>query len=379
YHYLKESYGPLCAFLFGWCCFFVSMTGGIAVIAVGFGEYLGAFVPFFSTTNEILAIPLPLGVWRVSGGQIGAALAIVALTAINCFGVRTGAGFGNIVSAIKILALVGLAAAGLFAEAPESIPLAAPAAPAGGLAALGVAMIAVLWTYDGWYGATFVAGELKRPERTLPIGLIAGTAIVTLLYVLVNAAYIQAMPVEKIAQSPRIAEAAATVLFGPTGGRVVSAMALVSIFGCLAVTILYCARIYLPMAQDGLFFSALARIHPRYRTPNASLIAQGALGILLACSGTYQQLYTYVIFAIFLFHAATGIAVFVLRRHRPEIPRPFRVPGYPWVPLVFVGTSVFFVVNTLLEAPRESLVGLLLIALGVPAYAYWRRRARASG
>jgi APA family basic amino acid/polyamine antiporter len=133
------------------------------------------------------------------------------------------------------------------------------------------------------------------------------------------------------------------------------------------------------MAQDGLFFSALARIHPRYRTPNASLIAQGALGILLACSGTYQQLYTYVIFAIFLFHAATGIAVFVLRRHRPEIPRPFRVPGYPWVPLVFVGTSVFFVVNTLLEAPRESLVGLLLIALGVPAYAYWRRRARASG
>jgi APA family basic amino acid/polyamine antiporter len=155
-------------------------------------------------------------------------------------------------------------------------------------------------------------------------------------------------------------------------------MALVSIFGCLAVTILYCARIYLPMAQDGLFFSALAHIHPVYRTPNASLIAQGALGILLTCSGTYQQLYTYVIFAIFLFHAATGIAVFVLRRHRPEIPRPFRVPGYPWVPLLFVGTSVFFVVNTLLEAPRESLVGLGLLALGVPAYAYWRWRARAA-
>lgn len=378
YHYLKESYGPLCAFLFGWCCFFVSMTGGIAVIAVGFGEYLGAFVPFFSTSHEVLSIPLPMGVWRVNGGQIAGSIAIVFLTAINCFGVRTGAGFGNVVSAIKILALVGLAAAALFAPAPQSIALAIPAAPAGGLAAIGVAMIAVLWTYDGWYGATFVAGELKRPERTLPIGLIAGTAIVTLLYLLVNAAYIRAMSVEQIAASPRIAEAAATVLFGPMGGRVVSAMALVSIFGCLAVTILYCARIYLPMAQDGLFFSALAHIHPVYRTPNASLIAQGALGILLTCSGTYQQLYTYVIFAIFLFHAATGIAVFVLRRHRPEIPRPFRVPGYPWVPLLFVGTSVFFVVNTLLEAPRESLVGLGLLALGVPAYAYWRRRARAS-
>jgi APA family basic amino acid/polyamine antiporter len=378
YHYLKESYGPLCAFLFGWCCFFVSMTGGIAVIAVGFGEYLGAFVPFFSTSHEVLSIPLPMGVWRVNGGQIAGSIAIVFLTAINCFGVRTGAGFGNIVSAIKILALVGLAAAALFAPAPQSIALAIPAAPAGGLAAIGVAMIAVLWTYDGWYGATFVAGELKRPERTLPIGLIAGTAIVTLLYLLVNVAYIRAMSVEQIAASPRIAEAAATVLFGPMGGRVVSAMALVSIFGCLAVTILYCARIYLPMAQDGLFFSALAHIHPVYRTPNASLIAQGALGILLTCSGTYQQLYTYVIFAIFLFHAATGIAVFVLRRHRPEIPRPFRVPGYPWVPLLFVGTSVFFVVNTLLEAPRESLVGLGLLALGVPAYVYWRRRARAS-
>jgi APA family basic amino acid/polyamine antiporter len=378
YHYLKESYGPLCAFLFGWCCFFVSMTGGIAVIAVGFGEYLGAFVPFFSTSHEVVSIPLPMGVWRVNGGQIAGSIAIVFLTAINCFGVRTGAGFGNVVSAIKILALVGLAAAALFAPAPQSIALALPAAPAGGLAAIGVAMIAVLWTYDGWYGATFVAGELKRPERTLPIGLIAGTAIVTLLYLLVNVAYIRAMSVEQIAASPRIAEAAATVLFGPMGGRVVSAMALVSIFGCLAVTILYCARIYLPMAQDGLFFSALAHIHPVYRTPNASLIAQGALGILLTCSGTYQQLYTYVIFAIFLFHAATGIAVFVLRRHRPEIPRPFRVPGYPWVPLLFVGTSVFFVVNTLLEAPRESLVGLGLLALGVPAYAYWRWRARAA-
>jgi APA family basic amino acid/polyamine antiporter len=378
YHYLKESYGPLCAFLFGWCCFFVSMTGGIAVIAVGFGEYLGAFVPFFSTSHEVVSIPLPMGVWRVNGGQIAGSIAIVFLTAINCFGVRTGAGFGNVVSAIKILALVGLAGAALFAPAPQSIALALPAAPAGGLAAIGVAMIAVLWTYDGWYGATFVAGELKRPERTLPIGLIAGTAIVTLLYLLVNVAYIRAMSVEQIAASPRIAEAAATVLFGPMGGRVVSAMALVSIFGCLAVTILYCARIYLPMAQDGLFFSALAHIHPVYRTPNASLIAQGALGILLTCSGTYQQLYTYVIFAIFLFHAATGIAVFVLRRHRPEIPRPFRVPGYPWVPLLFVGTSVFFVVNTLLEAPRESLVGLGLLALGVPAYAYWRWRARAA-
>jgi basic amino acid/polyamine antiporter, APA family len=157
---------------------------------------------------------------------------------------------------------------------------------------------------------------------------------------------------------------------------VVAAMALVSIFGCLAVTILYCSRIYHPMAQDGLFFSALARIHPRYRTPNASLIAQGALAILLTCSGTYQQLYTYVIFAIFLFHAATGTALFVLRRRQPDLPRPFRVPGYPWVPLVFVGTSVFFVVNTLIEAPRESLVGLGLIALGLPAYAFWRRRAR---
>jgi APA family basic amino acid/polyamine antiporter len=378
YHYLKEGYGPLWAFLFGWCSFFVSMTGGIAVIAVGFGEYLGAFVPFFSTSREIFALPLPFGTWRVNGGQIGGAIAIVFLTAINCFGVRAGAGLGNVVSAVKILALLALAAAGLFAAAPESIPVGLPGPPAGGIAAIGVAMIAVLWTYDGWYGATFVAGELKKPEKSLPLGLAFGTAIVTVLYVLVNMAYIRALPVEKIAASPRIAEAAAVVLFGPAGGRVVSAMALVSIFGCLAVTILYCARIYLPMAQDGLFFSRLAKIHPKYRTPNASLIAQGALGILLTCSGTYQQLYTYVIFAIFLFHAATGTALFVLRAKRPDLPRPFKVPGYPWVPMLFVGTSIFFVLNTLFEAPRESLVGLGLLALGLPAYAFWRGRSRAA-
>ena len=175
--------------------------------------------------------------------------------------------------------------------------------------------------------------------------------------------------------TPRVAEASALALFGPGGGRLITTLVLVSIFGCLATTVLYCARIYLPMSRDGLFFAALGRVHPTHHTPGASLIAQGAWGIALTFSGTYEQLYTYVIFAIFLFHAVTGLAVIVLRRRRPDQPRPFRTPGYPWIPLVFVAVCLVFVVNTLREKPVESLIGIGILVAGLPAYLWWRRGA----
>jgi APA family basic amino acid/polyamine antiporter len=247
-----------------------------------------------------------------------------------------------------------------------------------GFAAAGVGMIAVLWTYDGWYGATFLAGEMRRPERSLPIGIIGGTAAVTALYVLMNVVYLRAIPVHDLASTPRVAEAAALALFGPSGSRMITTLVLVSIFGCLATTVLYAARIYQPMSRDGLFFARLGRVHPRHHTPGASLVAQGVWGIALTFSGTYEQLYTYVVFAVFLFHAATGIAVIVLRRRRPEAPRPFRVPAYPWIPLVFVGVCLVFVGNTLQEKPVESLLGIGILALGLPAYWGWRRQSLAS-
>ena len=376
YHFLQEAYGPLAGFLYGWASFLVIMTGGIAAIAVGFAEYFGSFVPFFSTDHRLLALPIGRFAWTLSGGQLAAAIAILALTAVNHVGLRAGAVVQNVLTLLKVAAIAALIAIGLFAPL-RSAGLAAPL-PAGNLlAGFGVAMIAALWTYDGWYGLTFSAGEMRAPDRGLPIGLLGGTTAVVLLYALLNWVYLRALPIEAVAATPRVGEAAAQALLGPAGARLVSVAILVSALGCVAATILYAARIYLPMAQDGLFFSALARVDPRHHTPARSLWAQGVWSAVLAVSGTYDQLYTYVVFAVTGFHAATGAALFVLRRRRPDLERPYRAWGYPVVPGLFVLASLVLVLNTLRERPRESLVGLGLIALGLPAYLYWRRRAAA--
>ena len=372
YVFLKEAYGPVVGFLFGWAAFWVIMSGGIATLAVGFGEYLGPFLPFFSTKHVVFS----LGGWAVNGGQLAGALVIVALTAVNYLGLREGAGLQNAVTIVKIGSLLGLAVFGLLAPVREDPRLFAPLAGGYGLVAFGVAMIAVLWSYDGWYAVTNLAGEMRRPERDLPIGLIVGTAAVTLLYTLMNLVYFRALPIGVMAEAPRIGEATAQVLFGSWGARLITAAVLVSTFGCISSTILFAARIYLPMAEDGVFFPALARIHPRHRTPSASIVAQGVWSVLLTFSGTYEQLYTYVVFAGVLFHAMTGTAVLVLRRTRPDAPRPYRTWGYPFVPVVFVLASLALAANTLAEKPRESLVGLAILALGLPAYAWWRRSAR---
>jgi APA family basic amino acid/polyamine antiporter len=234
-------------------------------------------------------------------------------------------------------------------------------------------MVAVLWSYDAWYAATNLAGEMRRPERDLPIGLVAGTAVVIVLYMMMNLVYLRALPIDAMSATGRIGEAAAGALFGPVGARLMTLAVLVSTFGCISSNVLFGARIYFPMAQDGLFFPALARVHPRYRTPGACLLAQGALSVALAFSGRYDQLYTYVMFAMVAFEAMMGAAVLLLRRTRPNAPRPYRVWGYPFVPAVFVLASLFVVGNTLLERPLESGIGLALILLGFPAYAYWRR------
>lgn len=377
YVFLKEAYGPLSGFLFGWAAFTVIMSGGIAAIAVGFGEYLGSFLPFFSTGHQLFAVPLGGWTWSVSGGQVAAALAIVFLTAINYFGLRQGAWVQSLLTVAKIVAMLLLAGIGFLVPAKASSPFFGPLPETGLLTAFAVGMIASLWTYDGWYGLTFSAGEMKNPARDLPLGLIGGTFAVVVLYVLVNLAYFRALTPEEMAATTRIGETAAASLFGPLGARLLSAAVLVSTFGCLASTILYSSRIYQPMAEDGLFFRALADVHPRYRTPGKSLWTQSAWAMVLTLSGTYSQLYTYVIFAAVLFHVATGAAVFVLRKKRPEEPRPYRVWGYPVVPAVFILASLVLVASTLKEKPVESLLGLGCVALGFPAYLFWRRRGRA--
>ena len=374
YVYLREAYGPLTGFLYGWACFLVIMSGGIAAVAVGFGEYLGAFFPSLGT-GHLLAERTLFGFdWKLTAGQLTAAVAILALTAVNHLGLRAGAGAQNALTWLKVGAVLAFVLFGFLLPIKASSPWLAPLPATGLAAAFGVAMIAALWTYDGWYGLTFSAGEMKRPERDLPLGLIGGTALVTLLYVLLNLVYLRALPIETIAASPRVAEAAAAALFGPRGAQLLAAAVLVSTFGCLAATILYSSRVYPPMAEDGLFFRSLARIDPKTRVPTRSLWAQSLWAVLLTLSGTYAQLYTYTVFAAVVFHVGTGAAVFVLRRKYPDRPRPYRVWGHPWVPLAFIGASLLLVLNTVWERPVESLAGLLLLALGLPAYFYWRRQ-----
>lgn len=383
YHYLKEAYGPLWGFLYGWIAFLVIMSGGIAAIAVGFGQYLASFVPSLAETAFAVRIP-GLPAWEISGIQLAAAGSIVLLTGINHLGLEEGAWVQNALTVLKVGSILVFGVLAFFVPVPAVSEAAAAAAapasqvPLGGalLVAFGVAMVATLWTYDGWYGLTCSAGEVRDPARSLPRGLILGTAAVIGLYLLLNLAYARALPVAAMAAEPRIAEAAAGQLFGATGARLVTIAVLVSAFGCISSTILYSSRIYLPMAADGLFFRSLAAVHPRFRTPVRSLWAQSAWAVVLALSGTYEQLYTYVVFASVVFHAAIAAAVFVFRRRRPDLPRPYRTWGYPVVPALFILACLLLIGNTLVESPRESLAGLGLLALGLPAYAWFRRQGR---
>lgn len=378
YVYLKEAYGQLPGFLYGWTCFLVIMSGGIAALAAGFSEYLGSFVPVLSNQHVLATVRVGWLHWSLSAGQLTAAASIAFLTFINLFGVRQGAWLQNLLTVTKVGAVLGLVALGLLVRPGSRVALLAPLPDAGLLGGFVVAMIAALWTFDGWYGVTFSAGELRRPERSLPRSLVGGTAAVLVLYLLLNLVYLRALDPVAAAATPRIAESAAAVLFGPLGARLVSAAVLVSAFGCLAATILYAARIYQPMSRDGVFFRSVATIHPRYLTPSTALLAQCLWSIVLALSGTYSQLYTYTTFAATLFHVAAGAAVFVLRKKRPRAPRPYRTWGYPWVPLCFVCACVALVLGTLVARPIESLWGSGLLLLGLPAYRAWRQQRAAS-
>jgi basic amino acid/polyamine antiporter, APA family len=378
YHFLKEAYGPLAGFLFGWASFLVVMSGGVAALGAGFGEYLGGFLPFFSTRHILFALPVAGWSWTVSGGQLAGLLAIAILTAVNLPGVEEGAWVQNLVTIVKVGSLAFLAGVGLFAKATARPDFTA-ALPGGFLAAFGVAMIAVLWAYDGWYCFALSAGEVHDPGRNIPRGLILGTIALILIYGVTNVVYLRALSLPAMAGTERVAEAAVRTLFGPAAARLASLAILISIFGCLSANILTCSRIYQPMAADGLFFRALARIHPRSHVPAASLVAQGIWSSVLVLSGTFEQLYTYVIFIEVLFFALTGAALYVLRRKLPDAPRPYRTWGYPWVPALFVAASTVLMVNTLREKPVQSLWGLGLLVLGLPAYLMWRRRGAESG
>jgi basic amino acid/polyamine antiporter, APA family len=377
YVFLREAFGPLPAFLYGWAALLVVISGGAAAVAVGFAEWLGYFVPSLSASRTIAAIGTPLGTVTLSAAQIVAAASLVVLGAINYVGVR----LGNMVNAVLTAAKVGgLAALPLMAIAyarvePSFLPIVPPdlARPA---ASFGVAMIAVLWTYEAWYFVTYASGEIKDPERNVPRALLGGILLLTAIYVTVNIAYLFALSVDEMKGVTRIAERAATALVGPGGATFVAATVVLSTFGCNAAAILAGSRLLFAMAVDGLFFPSAKRVHPKYRTPHLAIVGLTGWSAVLALSGTYEQLFTYVIFASLIFNVATGVALFRLRRTMPDRHRPYRTWGYPWVPLVFVTGATAFVLNTLVERPFESLAGLGLLAIGLPVYFFWSSRIR---
>jgi basic amino acid/polyamine antiporter, APA family len=374
YVFLEEAYGSLVAFLFGWAGMLVIMTGSIATVAVGFAKYFSYFVPALSTAREIAAIPVPWGVWSISAGQIVAALSILAIGAVNYFGVRSGNRLQVTLTIVKIAALVALpiVALALHPVTPTIAPIVPPIArPA---AAFGVVMIAVMWAYEGWYYLPFCAGEIENPRRTVPLALLVGIASLIAIYLTVNVSYMLALPLSEIQGVERIAEKAVTALVGSAGARIVAATVVVSTLGCNAAAIIATSRTCYAMAADGLFFRAAAAVHPRYRTPHVALALICAWSAALTLTGSYEQLFTWVTFASVAFGVLGGVAIFRLRRLQPDAPRPYRAWGYPIVPALFVVGLGVLVVNTVVEKPVESAIGVVLVALGLPAYRYWSRR-----
>jgi len=365
YVYLREAYGPGLAFLFGWTLFLIVESGTIATLAVGFStKYLPYFVTLSPAQGKVVAVSL-----------------IAILAAVNVMGVRKGAGLMNFLTTIKFVGLIGICvvvfvfASGSTANFIEGG--AAPSGQGGLLGNFGVALVAALWAYKGWETSTYSAGELRKPERTLPLGLFIGTLCVVVLYILVNLAYLYVFPAARMAASNRIAADVMEAAIGPVGASIIAIITLLSMTGTANGHLLTSPRVFYAMAKDGLFFKSVAKVHPTYLTPHVSIILVAAWASLLSLSGTFEQLFSFVIFGFWIFMGLTVLGVMILRMKKPDLPRPYKTWGYPLTPILFILSSVFLTVNSLVRTFWNSFAGLAIIALGIPVYLVWKRRAAA--
>ena len=382
YVYIREAYGPAAAFLFGWGFFGFIMCGGLAALAVGFAEFLGYFVPALSIGARLFHFSILGFSYSLGAGQAVAALAIVLLTFLNTFGIRAGVAVQNVLTVFRIGAVLAIVVLGVLLGTKAGGTNFHPLFPDVGLAfpgilgPLGLALVAVFWTYDGWYAVNCTAEEIRDPERNIPRGLALGVGTVTVLYVSVNLVYLLALPLERLKGVTRVGELVTTSLFGGGVSSLITAVIVVSVFGCLNANLLFGPRVYYAMARDGNFFRSMSRLSPRWRVPTRALWGQAAWSAVLCLSGTYQALYEYMVFALLLFFAATGLAVVLLRRRRPEARRPYRTWGYPAVPLLFVLVCLAIFLSLLVSQPLKSAAGLALLGAGLPAFFIWRRRQR---
>ncbi len=398
YVYLKEAYHPILGFLFGWTTFLVIQCGSIAAVAVAFAKFSGVLIPWISERN----ILLDLGFLKINSTMVVAIASIIFLTWLNTKGIVTGKTVQNIFTSTKVIALFGVILIGFFAtKAIGSFEINKEVfwnagqvgsdgrvIPLGGfalVAAVGTALVGSLFASDAWYNVTYISGEVINPKRNVPLSLLFGTLIVSVLYMFINFVYIKILPLSgspdgadvlsrgiQYATDDRVATSAMSVVFGDSAAIIMAVFIMISTFGCNHGLILAGPRVYYAMAKDGLFFKKVAEINKR-GVPGFAITVQGIWAVLLCLSGTYSNLLDYVIFAVLIFFTLTILAIFVLRKKRPDIPRPYKAFGYPVIPAIYILTTITIMVILLIYKPKYTFPGLIIVILGIPVYYIWRR------
>ena len=359
YVYLREAYGPCCAFLCGWVFVLAVLPGGIAFLAVGFSIYLDHFIPLTPPMRTAVSLFL-----------------VAALSAINYIGVEQGAWIQRVFTTAKIAGLViVIGAAALYTQGPTDAQAAAQPLSYTGI---GVAMAACLMAYNGWSYVSFVAGEVKNPQRNLPASLLLAMIAVIILYLSANLAYMNVMTVPEIAATERVGSAVAERTMGSIGATILSAVVLLSVIGAINGNILTAARIPFAQARDGMFFRRFGQVHPRFKTPAFAIVAQAIWSGLLILTGSYETLFSYSILSAWVFYALSVAAVWVLRRKLPDLPRPYKMWGYPFTLIVFLIVSVWFMADALITQTKPSMMAAAIAAAGVPFYLIWRGKSPAS-
>jgi APA family basic amino acid/polyamine antiporter len=358
YVYIRDAFGGFLAFLYGWALFLVIGTATVATLAVAFTSYLREFVPLSPLAAKLVAVAM---------------IAVIAI--INAIGTRRSANMQNWTTAIKVIAIL-LMSVLLIAGGNElgNTPLAMPSLETSLLLAMGAAMLGVLWAYEGWHFVTYSAGEVVDPQRNFPRGIIIGTAALIGIYLLANVAYIAALGMPKGMTSERIATEAVTATLGAGAGKLVALAILISMFSAANATVLTATRVYFAMAQDGLFFKRMGAVHEKWKTPAFAIIVSCGWAAVLAATGTFEQLLTYVVFVGWAFYSIGAASIFFYRRRAPDAVRPFRVPGYPFTPWLFIAIAMVIVINTIWLHPGRAAIGVGLVLLGIPVYWFWKRK-----
>jgi basic amino acid/polyamine antiporter, APA family len=376
YNYIREAYGKLMGFLSGWSSFLVTFSGAIAFLAVTFTGFMAFFFPVLGSQEALFLATISGLTINVTPGTIFSIAVVVVISALHCLGVRLGTMMQNILSLLKIGALLGIIVLGVVigqGDTSHFTPLF-DWDQITNFSVFAAAFIPVIFAYSGWNAVIYIAGEVEQPERNLPRALLWANLIVIALYIAIHMIYIYAVPVTEMKGALRVSEVATTALFGYQTSVWITAIITVSILGALNVVIMLGPRIYYAMARDGVFFRSLAQVHPTLNTPLNAIILQAVWACLLLLTGTFGTLFTYVSVIITLFSAFTVGSVIVLRYKRPDLKRPYKLWGYPIVPLLFIAIHLWIVWGSVSQNPFESLVGLFIVCLGIPAYLIWQRR-----